>query len=58
MTAKPTRPDGEAVVAKLLANHRRFLDFLTARVGKREDAKKILQDAFVKGVEKVDIREV
>ena len=40
------------VVAKLLANHRRFLDFLTARVGKREDAEEILQDAFVRGLQK------
>jgi RNA polymerase sigma factor (sigma-70 family) len=40
------------VVAKLLANHRRFLDFLTARVGKREDAEEILQDAFVRGLKK------
>ncbi len=41
-----------SVVARLLANHRRFLDFLTARVGKREDAEEILQDAFVRGLQK------
>ncbi|QDT16633.1 RNA polymerase sigma factor [Alienimonas californiensis] len=40
------------VVARLLANHRRFLDFLTARVGRREDAEEILQDAFVRGLDK------
>ncbi len=40
------------VVARLLANHRRFLDFLTVRVGKREDAEEILQEAFVRGLQK------
>jgi RNA polymerase sigma-70 factor (ECF subfamily) len=40
------------VVGTLLANHRRFLDFLTARVGSSEDAEEILQDAFVRGVQK------
>ena len=42
----------DTVVERLLANHRRFLDFLTARVGKREDAEEILQDAFVRGIQK------
>ena len=42
----------DTVVARLLANHRRFLDFLTARVGRREDAEEILQDAFVRGLQK------
>ncbi len=48
----------EPVVARLLANHRRFLDFLTARVRTRQDAEEILQDAFVRVIQKVgDIRD-
>jgi RNA polymerase sigma factor (sigma-70 family) len=43
----------------LLANHRRFLDFLSARVASREVAEEILQEAFVRGVEKAsEIRDV
>lgn len=42
----------DGVISTLLANHRRFLDFLTARVGKREDAEEILQEAFVRGLQK------
>lgn len=37
----------------LVANHRRFLSFLELRVGSREEAEEILQDAFVRGVERV-----
>src|SRR5262245_1519929 len=39
-----------AVVAILVDNHRRFLDFLTRRVGSRDVAEDILQDAFVRGL--------
>jgi RNA polymerase sigma-70 factor (ECF subfamily) len=53
MTPDKSEPETEnTVVARLLANHRRFLDFLTVRVGKREDAEEILQDAFVRGIQK------
>ena len=52
MTADQPEPATDPVVATLLANHRRFLDFLTARVGTREDAEEILQDAFVRGLGK------
>jgi RNA polymerase sigma factor (sigma-70 family) len=52
MAADQPEPVTDPVVARLLANHRRFLDFLTARVGRREDAEEILQDAFVRGVRK------
>ena len=52
MTAKQFEPAADTVIARLLANHRRFLDFLTARVGRREDAEEILQDAFVRGLQK------
>jgi RNA polymerase sigma factor (sigma-70 family) len=52
MAADQPVPVTDPVVARLLANHRRFLDFLIARVGRREDAEEILQDAFVRGVRK------
>lgn len=38
----------------LVANHRAFLGFLERRVGDRALAEDILQDAFVKSVEKAD----
>lgn len=38
------------VIAVLVENHRRFLDFLQRRVGSREVAEDILQDAFVRGL--------
>lgn len=43
-----------APVDTLVANHRRFLDFLTRRVGSREDAEDILQEAFVRSLERID----
>src|SRR5215218_6273114 len=52
MATDSSEPGTDTVVARLLANHRRFLDFLTARVGSREDAEEILQDAFVRGLQK------
>lgn len=58
MTADRSDPATDTVVGTLLANHRRFLDFLTARVGSREDAEEILQEAFVRGLQKAgDIRD-
>uniref|UniRef100_A0A832I711 Sigma-70 family RNA polymerase sigma factor n=1 Tax=Eiseniibacteriota bacterium TaxID=2212470 RepID=A0A832I711_UNCEI len=45
--ARPTSPE---VVATLVANHRRFLAFLERRVGSREVAEDILQEAFVRGL--------
>ena len=41
-------------VATLVANHRAFLAFVQKRVGDRALAEDILQDAFVRGVEKLD----
>jgi RNA polymerase sigma-70 factor (ECF subfamily) len=38
------------IVAVLVDNHRRFLEFLTRRVGSREVAEDILQDALVRGL--------
>jgi RNA polymerase sigma-70 factor (ECF subfamily) len=39
-----------AVLEVLVANHARFLRFLERRVGRREVAEEILQDAFVRGM--------
>jgi RNA polymerase sigma factor (sigma-70 family) len=39
-----------AVTRILVANHARFLAFLERRVGSREVAQEILQDAFVRGI--------
>lgn len=44
------RPAPDAV-ARLVDNHRRFLDFLERRVGDRQTAEEILQSAFVRGLE-------
>jgi len=43
----PASPEGVAV---LVENHRRFLAFLERRVGSRDVAEDILQDAFVRGL--------
>lgn len=40
------------VVQALVDNHRAFLAFIERRVGSRADAEDILQDAFVRGLEK------
>jgi RNA polymerase sigma-70 factor (ECF subfamily) len=45
-----TLPASPEVVAVLVRNHRRFLAFLERRVGSREVAEDILQDAFVRGL--------
>lgn len=47
------RPTAD-VVRTLAANHRRFLAFLERRVRSRALAEDILQDAFVRGVNKLD----
>ncbi len=44
----------DAINSALLANHRRFLGFLEARVGNRHDAEEILQNAFVRSLQKGD----
>ena len=46
----PAHPD---VLASLVANHRTFLAFLELRMGSRELAEDLLQDAFVKGIERI-----
>lgn len=47
-------PDSPSAVARLVANHREFLGFLQSRVGSRALAEDILQDAFVRGIGKLD----
>jgi RNA polymerase sigma-70 factor (ECF subfamily) len=43
-----------ATIDVLVANHRRFLQFLERRVGSREAAEDILQDAFVKSLARTE----
>jgi RNA polymerase sigma-70 factor (ECF subfamily) len=43
-----------AVLDVLVANHERFLAFLANRMGSRADAEDLLQDAFVKSLDKVN----
>ena len=58
MTPDASKSAANPVAASLQANHRQFLSFLAARVGNREDAEEILQDAFVRGLQKAgDIRD-
>jgi RNA polymerase sigma factor (sigma-70 family) len=47
----PATPD---VLDVLVENHRRFLAFLERRVGSRDEAEDILQDAFVRGLDHAD----
>ena len=55
--AAGSRPSPE-VVAALVANHREFLAFLERRVGSRALAEDILQEAFARGLDRLDtIRE-
>jgi RNA polymerase sigma factor (sigma-70 family) len=44
----------EDIAATLVANHRDFLAFVEKRVGNRATAEEILQDAFVRSMEKLD----
>lgn len=53
-SAEPdVRPSPE-LVAALVANHREFLAFVQRRVGDRAQAEEILQDAFVRSIDKLD----
>jgi RNA polymerase sigma-70 factor (ECF subfamily) len=47
----PRAPD---VLGTLVANHARFLGFLERRVGSRDVAEDILQEAFVRSLDRVD----
>lgn len=50
-TDAPARPE---VVQALVDNHRQFLAFVERRVGSRELAEEIVQDAFARGLDRVD----
>lgn len=50
----PASAIGRATLDVLVENHRRFLQFLERRVGSREVAEDILQDAFVKSLDRAD----
>lgn len=52
--AEPLTDDQPAPLATLLENHRAFLRYLERRVGDRELAEDILQDAFAKVVDRPD----
>jgi RNA polymerase sigma-70 factor (ECF subfamily) len=45
-------PQSPEVLRVLVDNHARFLSFLERRVGSREEAEDILQDAFVRGLDR------
>lgn len=47
-------PESPDLVATLVANHRQFLAFVERRVGSRALAEDILQDAFVRGMDRLD----
>lgn len=50
MVASQPKPE---VVAKLVANHRRFLEFLERQTGDRVLAEDLLQEAFVRGIDRI-----
>lgn len=50
-SARGPAPD---VLGALVDNHRRFLAFLERRVGSRAEAEDLLQDGFVRALERVD----
>lgn len=52
--AEPIPDDTPAALALLLENHRAFLRYLERRVGDRELAEDILQDAFTKVMDRPD----
>ncbi len=47
-------PTDKGVVETLVANHRAFLSFLERRVGDRAVAEDILQEAFARGLERIE----
>jgi RNA polymerase sigma-70 factor (ECF subfamily) len=58
MSSTPSPPADEpaspAVIRVLVENHRQFLAFLERRIGDRATAEDILQEAFVRGMNKLD----
>jgi RNA polymerase sigma factor (sigma-70 family) len=54
MAEEATEQLSPDVIERLVANHREFLRFLESKVGDRALAEDILQEAFVKGLAKVE----
>jgi RNA polymerase sigma-70 factor (ECF subfamily) len=56
MPTSPPADGGQAAepLETLVSNHRTFLAFLERRLGSRALAEDVLQDAFVKGIDKVE----
>jgi RNA polymerase sigma factor (sigma-70 family) len=48
------RPQTADVVQSLIENHREFLRFLEKRVGRRDVAEDLLQEAFARGTDRLD----
>jgi len=53
-TTEPPKAPSSEVLATLVTNHREFLEFIERRIGSRALAEEILQNAFVRSVEKFD----
>jgi RNA polymerase sigma-70 factor (ECF subfamily) len=53
----PTPAQSAEVVRALVANHREFLRFLEKRVGGRDVAEDILQEAFARGIGRIETLE-
>lgn len=53
-TDEVRRPFSQDVVDTLVANHREFLGFLMKRIGDRAAAEDLLQEAFVRSLERID----
>lgn len=51
------RPQSAEVLRALVENHREFLRFLERRVGRRDLAEDILQEAFARGIGRIDTLE-
>ena len=51
---QPELPRSPAVVAALVENHREFLAFLQRRVHDRATAEDILQEAFARGLDRLE----
>jgi RNA polymerase sigma-70 factor (ECF subfamily) len=54
MTEPADVPEPRTVLTTLVENHRAFLHFLERRVGSRETAEDLLQDAFGRAVARID----
>ena len=50
----PRKPNSADVVRSLVDNHREFLRFVQSRVGNRDLAKEIVQEAFARGIDKIE----